>query len=150
MSPKPFTTPYTVSLSVSHPEMEPDYVTEKLGMTPRLAERKGERLKRLPFFEGTRHAEIINRNSLWIHDFQPLSEESLDACLQRLIAKLQGDVELLNWIRTTGGRVSVTVSLFPLSRGDRLFEYEGINVFRKLGVNFSMEYYPNEDYIGPA
>jgi hypothetical protein len=130
--------------------MEPDYVTEKLRMTPILAERKGERLKHRPFLEGTRHAEIINRNSLWIHHFEPFSEESLDECLQRLIAKLQGDAELLNWILTTGGRIRVTVYLYPMSGWDRPFDYERINEFRRLRVSFDMKYFPNEDYVNPG
>ena len=150
MATKPFTTPYKVSLSISHPEMEPDYMTEKLGLTPRLAERKGERLKRLPFLEGTPHAEILNRDSLWIHHFELLSEESLDACLQRLIAKLQGDAELLNWILTTGGRIGVTVYLYPMSGQDRPFDYGRINDFRRLCVSFHMQYFPNEDYVKPG
>jgi hypothetical protein len=150
MAVKPFTTPFNVSLSISHPEVEPDYVTEKLGLTPRLAERKGERLKRLPFLEGTRQAEILNRKSLWIHHFEPLSEEPLDACLQRLIAKLQSEPELLNWILTTGGRIGVTVYLYPMSGRDQPFDYERINEIRSLRVSFDMEYFPNEDYVKPG
>lgn len=147
MALKPFTTPHKVSVNITHPEMEPDFLTQKLGLTPNVAERKGERLKRFPFLEGTPVGERLNRKSLWIHDFATPSQEPLDSCLQRLIAKLQGDTALLNWIRNTGGRISVTVYLHPASERDRPFDYGRINGFRKLGVNFAIQYFPNEDYV---
>lgn len=140
--------PYSISMSIWHPELEPDFVTEKFGLVPTSSYRKGEAMKtRLKFLEGTHAGETLNRQSNWIHRFETLADESLDSALRKVLARLEEQQPFIEWITKTEGSIRVTVMLLPLIPCERLFDYRLIAKIRRLCVTFHFTFYPEERYL---
>jgi len=145
---KPIQFRYHVSLSITHPEIEPEAVTAALGLTPTSVERKGEVkhswLAKLP----EEVAERVLNKHRWFHMFQPASaDEPLTSCMQSAITRLRERREFIERVHSTGGRVQFTVYLYPPSGRDQPFDYALITDLRELGIGFQITMYPREDYV---
>jgi hypothetical protein len=131
---------YHVSLRISHPDLEPELITARLGLAPTSLERKGEKKKTGYGTEKSPVREVVIERSVWFHMFEPVGDGSLDACLLNAIAKLKAQEEFLQWIHSNGGRVRFSIVLYPPSSCEKPFDYELITELRQLGFGFQIEF----------
>jgi hypothetical protein len=135
---------YHVSVRISHPDLEPELITARLGLAPTRLERKGEKKKTGYGTEKSPVREVMLERSEWFHMFEPVGDGSLDACLMNAIAKLKAQEEFLQWIHSNGGRVRICVILYPPRTCEKPFDYDLITELRRLGFGFRIEFHDRD------
>ena len=135
---------YRASLTITHPDIEPETVTDALGLTPKTVERKGDTAHS---FSARQSARVRNKHR-WFHMFEPnVPDEPLTACMQAAITRLRERRDFIEQVHATGGRVHFSVYLYPPSGRDQPFDYALITDLRELGVGFQITMYPRMDYM---
>ena len=139
---------YHVSLWITHPDIEPETVTDAMGLIPKKVERKGEVARRLSERLPAELAKRVHAKHRWFHMFEPASpDEPLTACMQAAIARLRERRAFVEQVHATGGRVNLAVYLYPPSGRDQPFDYALITDLRELGIGFQITMYPRKDYV---
>jgi hypothetical protein len=143
---------YHVSLRITHPDIEPDEVTQALGLTPRSVKRKGDLVRHtwLAQLPQDVAARICNKHC-WFHMFEPTSaDEPLSSCTRSAVSRLQERRQFIDRVHNTGGRVEFAIYLFPPSGCDQPLDYSLITDLRELGIGLQISMYPREDYVNDA
>ncbi len=134
---------YSVSLRISHPTINPDTITVKLGIQPfrkwmagepRLTP-KGQTLKG------------INKGTYWVAELHKekslLSRKmALEDFLAEQLARFKPMRKYFGHIRKTGGRIEFFVGLFCDKNMGAEFPSSLLETTGKLGIDLSLDIYP--------
>ncbi|HTB84586.1 MAG TPA: DUF4279 domain-containing protein [Candidatus Sulfotelmatobacter sp.] len=99
---------YTISLRVRHPTLDPQIITDTLGMQPRITNRVGEPRTTLT---GAVLDGIYTR-TYWCADFTPPDDSEVGEFLGRIVTQLGRYRLFFKQIRDAGGSVEFFIGLF--------------------------------------
>jgi len=134
---------YSVSLRVSHPTVNPDTITQKLGLQPFRKWMAGE-ARSTP--KGTK-LKGINRETFWaaeLHRGKSLLSQkmALEDFLAEQLVRLKKVEKYFRHIRTTGGRIEFFVGLFCEKNMGAEVPSSLLAAMGKLGIDLSLDIYP--------
>jgi hypothetical protein len=134
---------YSVSIRISHPTINPDTLTKKLGLQPSRSWMAGAQ-------RSTPKGNIlkgINKNTYWtavLHREKNLSSRKrpLENFLSEQLARLKKVEKYLKYIRKTGGRIEFFVGLFCDKNMGAEIPSSLLAAMGKLGIDLSLDIYP--------
>lgn len=135
---------FTMSLRIRHPDIDPDVITQTLGLHPQHTWRAGDERKSSAgdVLDGTYH------ESYWVCALMPqpkLSTEQvgLESELQQVLSVLRRSADFLQSLQQGGGAIEVYVSIFAREefRIDLLAEVAAL--LGRLGITMAIEVKPH-------
>jgi hypothetical protein len=135
---------YSVSLRVVHPTINPDSITNKLGLQPSRKWMAGEVRSTT---KGNK-LEGINKETYWttrLHGGKSLFSRRmvLEDFLSEQIARLKKEEKYFRHIRKTGGRMELFVGLFCDKNIGAEIPYSLLAAMGNLGIDLSLDIYPD-------
>lgn len=132
---------YCVSLHVQHPNIDPQRVTEALGIMPDRTIRVGDP-RRNPL-NGT------HNTSHWSATLNVIDKASLGDSLVALVEKFRPAGDFLRQLVAEGGRIELFFGLFATELCDSLLPYEVLSELADLRIDLRLDYYPKEQAAIP-
>lgn len=132
---------FRISLRVRHPVMDPEHITEALGIEPAHSWKAGAP-RQTP--KGTRLAGS-NRETYWTAEMSagrwPMSiNEAIYAVLKKLVPQRS----FLHRIRAEGGKAELFVGWFFKNQSGDMLTYECLALAGDLQIDLSFDVYPPE------
>ncbi len=132
---------FSVSLSVTHPDIDPAIVSQALGLTPAQATRAGasRTTPRGDPLEGTYSF------TCWRHQFEVDGARELAPVLQDLVERLQPHAEFFSRVVREGGRIELFCGVLAGGNWDEVLPYELLGRLAALAVDLRLDVYPNDE-----
>ena len=133
---------FRVSLSISHPSIEPDEISDRLGITPKYSNRKGDR-------KTSRSGQILEEThseNYWLVEVsdgrENSDERSLDACLKAASMRLKRHTDFLRSLSDDGGRIEYFVGWFGEQENfSAVFSSKLLQEISGLGISLYLDVY---------
>ena len=136
--PRPALERYTIRLLIKHPDLSPEEIGDRVGLTPNYFWKRGEPRRTLT---GTALGGI-RTETMWSHVTRTEGRRHFFAGLRDLVRHLQPRHRFLKQWTAEGGRVSLIVHLpGDINMGDDL-EPETLQLMSELGIGLGVEVFP--------
>lgn len=130
-----------VSLRVYHPTIDPERISQELGISP------GRK-----WVAGTPRAtpagqalEGVYEYSYWVVRMVPKAGQTLPEFLAAIIVKLEAHKGLLNEITGTGGRLQLYISFFVSKNAGEIMDWELLWKLAQLRLSLAIDIYPTTE-----
>jgi hypothetical protein len=132
---------FKVSLSISHPDIDPAEITNALGLTPtRTARANAPRTTpRGDPLEGTYEF------SHWTHPFDLEAPVDLGVVLENLVRRLQKHERFFHRIVRDGGSVELFCGVFAAGNWDEILSHSLMGQLAALRIDLRLDVYPKGD-----
>lgn len=129
---------FAVSLSISHPDIDPVEITEAIGLSPKWATQAGapRTTPKGDPLPGT------YRFSHWTHQFDIQGASDLEPVLDALAVKLQRHEQFFHRIVREGGKVELFCGVFAAGNWDESLHHTLLGRLAALQVNLRLDVYP--------
>ena len=139
---------FTMSLRIRHPDIDPERITQRLGLQPQHCWRAGEERRGSSgeFLTGT------YRESYWVCELMPdpqLATEStgVESELMQVMSKLHESLDFLKSIRASGGAGEVHVSVFAREPFRIELLAEIASMLGQAGIGLTLEVQPHSTAV---
>jgi hypothetical protein len=132
---------YSVSLHVSHPDIDPDLISQELGLQPTHRPTCRGEAKTAP--NGTPR-DGYWEFSHWSHRFEIVQDGELVTFLQHLAATLEPHREFLRGLEEDGGVVEFFVGIFTDTNCDQILPFDLMGKLADLRVNLRLDLYGSQ------
>ena len=132
---------FQVSLSISHPDIDPTEITTALGLPPRRATRAGAP-RTTP--RGDRLTGVYEF-SCWTHEFDVEGASALCVVLEALATRLQRHQQFFHRVVREGVSVQLFCGIFAAGNWDEILPHTLMGQFASLQVDLRFDVYPKED-----
>lgn len=129
---------YDLCLRVCHPVINPDEVTNRLGLIPQRCWMAG-RQRNTP--KG-RLLEGVNKETYWCHTFETTEEIGPNEFLNRVFRTLLPNSEFFETIFDTGGRAEIYFTIQIGENAGETINWTTLEHFVKLKIDLSIELFP--------
>jgi hypothetical protein len=132
---------FEVSLSVSHPDMNPAEISKVVGLTPKRTTSAGEP-RTTP--RGERLAGAYEF-SHWTHSFDIQRATELALVLEELVERLQGHELFFHRVVREGGVVELFCGVFAAGNWDEVLPHSLMGRLAALRIDLHLDVYPRDD-----
>jgi hypothetical protein len=132
---------FAVSLSISHPDIDPVEITEAVGLAPRRTTQAGAP-------RTTPKGDPLSGTydfSHWNHEFDVQGASDLGPVLEALVEKLQRHDRFFHRIVREGGEVELFCGVFAAGNWDESLHHALLGRLAALQVNLRLDVYPKAD-----
>jgi hypothetical protein len=130
---------YTLSLSIKHPNLDPEDITRRLGVTPSRSWSAGSE-RETP--AGTRLSGT-NDSSYWVASRKAVGERAFFDGMNRWIESLESSSDFIELITSTGGTIMIVIGLpGRINIGDEIAD-SGLARLCRLNIHLGVEVFPN-------
>lgn len=135
---------FTVSLSVSHPDIDPTEISTALELAPDRATRAGAP-RTTP--TGTPLTGVC-KFSCWTHRFDMKSASELTVLLEDLVQRLQKHQQFFHRVVREGGSVELFCGVFAAGNWDEILSHSLLGKLAALQVDLRLDVYPDHANAG--
>jgi hypothetical protein len=132
---------FEVSLSISHPDIEPAEISRIVGLVPKRATRVGE-LRTTPRGE---RLEGAYEFSHWTHSFDVQRASELGVVLEDLVERLQSQETFFHRVVREGGAVELFCGVFAAGNWDEVLPHSLMGRLAALRVDLRLDVHPTDD-----
>src|SRR5262245_47123836 len=132
---------FKVSLSVTHPDIDPTEISAALELTPRRATRAGAP-RTTPNGDPLTGAYQF---SCWTHRFDVEGASELAVVLASLVEKLQRNRQFFHRVVQEGGSVELFGSVIAVGNWDEVLPHALMGQLSALHVDLRLDVYPKDD-----
>src|SRR3954470_21644165 len=134
---------FKVSLSVTHPEIDPIEISVALELPPKRATRSGAP-RTTP--KGTPLAGM-HEFSCWTHEFDVAGASELGVVLESLVERLQRHRQFFHRVVQEGGAVELFCGIFTAGNWDEILSHKLMGQLAELRVDLRLDVYPKNDKV---
>ena len=132
---------YQVRLLIKHPDIDPAYITNSLGLTPNVSAIAGS-TRKTP--AGT-VLPGVHKGSLWSHSFNVNGNRLFFSAIVEMMDKLEPQKTLLTEIVDTGGSIELIVNLPGIVNIGDVFPWHDMARLCAMRINLGIEVFPKFD-----
>ena len=132
---------FKISLSVTHPDMDPVEISKALDLAPVRATRAGAP-RTTP--KGTPLPGMYDF-SCWTHQFDVEGASELGVVLESLVERLQGHRQFFHRVVQDGGTVELFCGVFAAGNWDEILSHSLMGALAALRVDLRLDVYPKDD-----
>jgi hypothetical protein len=132
---------FEVSLSVTHPDIDPAEISTALNLVPDRATRSGVR-RTTPKGEALAGAYEFSR---WTHQFDVKGASELGFVLEGLVVRLQRHERFFCQVVREGGSVELFCGVFAAGNWDEILSHSLMGKLAALRVDLRLDVYPKDE-----
>jgi hypothetical protein len=128
---------YRVSLRIVHPTIDPEEISMRLALQPRISGKAGNARK-------TPNGDPLKgryESSYWVYPISQKSDEDLTDLLEDFTVGLEPHRDFLLDLRATGGRLEYFIGWFSGKNSGTVFEYDLLSKIASLQIDISLDVY---------
>lgn len=133
---------YKVALRVTHPSMDPDDISKRLGLNPSRKWKAGSR-RTTP---AGRQLTGINKETYCVFDLDEKSGDDLESTLCTLTKQFRSFESFLKKIRATGGSIEYFIGLFVKRNTGVALDGSLMAQLANLGIDLSFDIYESQHF----
>lgn len=134
---------YSVSLRISHPDIDPKIITEALHIQPRGAWKFGE-----PRVTPTgKPLDGTNRNSFWYHQFPTRDDGQCFSFIHSVALALQPHRDFFHRLRAEGGDIEFFIGWFGNRNFGDTCPHEVSGILADLKIDLGFDVYPDDGQV---
>ena len=134
---------YSVSLRISHPDIDPRLITDTLHIQPKGTWKFGEP-RMTP--TGT-PLEGVNRNSFWHHKFSAPDDGQCFSFIRSVTLALQPHRDFFHRLRAEGGDIEFFIGWFGNGNFGDTCPHDVSGILADLKIDLGFDVYPDDDQV---
>lgn len=131
---------FKVSLTVTHPDIDPAEISTALGLSPKRATRAGAP-RTTPRGDALGGAYEF---SCWRHEFDVGGASELGVVLEGLVGRLQRHQQFFHRVVRDGGSVELFCGVFAAGNWDEILSHSLMGQLAALRVDLRLDVYPKD------
>ena len=132
---------FEVSLSVTHPDMDPREISTALDLAPKRATRAGTP-RTTPRGDPLEGAYEF---SCWTHQFDLEGASELGVVLEGMVERLQRHQQFFHRVVRDGGSVELFCGVFAAGNWDEVLSHSLLGKVAALQIDLRLDVYPKDD-----